>query len=73
MPIQKILQNTSFNIKLTNDGINGYRWVNDLNISFQGKDACGTIKEIIKMIHLNKYSIDICIGLQTSQILYFTS
>jgi len=62
MPAQKILQNTGFNFKLTDEkGEKGFKWYPDINMSFQGKNSPGTIKEIIKMIHLNKYKIDISI------------
>ena len=55
-----ILQNTTFNIKLTNDnGIKGYIWCPEINMSVQRKDSNETLKEIIKMINLNNYKIDI--------------
>ena len=59
-----ILQNTTFNIKLTNeDGNKGYKWCPEINMSVQGKDSNGTLKEIIKMITLNNYKINIEIEL----------
>ena len=59
-----ILQNTTFNIKLTNeDGNKGYNWCPEINMSVQGKNSNGTLKEIIKMITLNNYKIDIEIEL----------
>ena len=59
-----ILQNTTFNIKLTNeDGNKGYKWCPEINMSVQRKDSNGTLKEIIKMITLNNYKIDIEIEL----------
>ena len=59
-----ILQNTTFNIKLTNeDGNKGYNWCPEINMSVQGKDANGTLREIIKMVNLNNYKIDIEIEL----------
>ena len=62
MPTQKILQNTTFNFKLTEEkGEKGYDWCKDINMSFQGKDATGSVKEIINMIHLNKYALDISV------------
>ena len=40
MPTQKILQNTSFNFKLTDEkGEKGYAWCQDLHMSFQNKDG----------------------------------
>ena len=49
MPTQKILQNTTFNFKLTNEnGEKGYKWCYNINMSFQNKDAKGTLKENCK-------------------------
>lgn len=67
----KLLSNTTFNMRLTNDNENGYRWCKDLKIGFQGKDANGTFKEILNMIKLNKYQIYICIQLKNKEIVFF--
>ena len=54
MPTQKILLETTFNFKLSNEnGYNGYLWCEDINMSFQNKDAKNTIIEILKMIKVN--------------------
>ena len=38
IPAQIIVQNTYFNVKLTNEnGALGYNWCNDIGMSFQGK------------------------------------
>ena len=51
MSLQMILQNTTMNIKFTNEkGEKGYNWYPPINISFQNKDAKNTLKEIIKMV-----------------------
>ena len=72
MPTQKILQNTTFNCKLTNEkGLNGYTWNKDLNMSIQGKNANSSMIEIIKMVKLNKYSLDMSIKLKDSKDIYF--
>jgi len=72
MPTQKILQNTNFNFKLTDEkGEKGFKWCNEINMSFQGKDASGSIKEIINMIHLNKYKIDISIKSGEGNVYHF--
>jgi len=64
-PTSTILQNTTFNIKLTNEnGNKGYELCPEVNMSIQRKDANGTLKEIIKMIKINNYKIDIVIKLQ---------
>jgi hypothetical protein len=60
IPASVILQNTTFNIKLTNkNGINGYNWKPEINMSIQHKDAKGTLKEIINMVKINNYKIHI--------------
>lgn len=72
MPTQKILQTTTFNFKLTNEnGEKGYNWCNDIKMSFQSKDAKGTLKEIIHMVKVNKMSIILAIKLETGRIINF--
>lgn len=67
-----ILQNTTFNIKLTNEnGNKGYKWCPEINMSVQGKDANGTLKEIIKMVNMNNYKIDIQIKLINEEIINY--
>ena len=63
---QNILQNTSFNFKLTKEkGEKGYNWEPRINMSFQSKNSDGTMKEVIKMVRINNYSFDISIELGT--------
>lgn len=70
MSIERILQTTTFNFKLSNmNGIDGYNWNSELNISFQSKDATQTMKEIINMIEINKFNIEIKIKLKNGKIL----
>ena len=72
MPTQKILQTTTFNMKLTNEnGLKGYTWHPKLNLSVQGKCANKCMKEIINMIHINNYSINITIQLERDKIIKF--
>jgi len=72
MPAQKILQTTTFNMKLTNEnGLDGYKWSPKLNLSIQSKDAKYTMKEILNMIKVNNYSIKITIQLETNAIIKF--
>lgn len=67
MPTQKILQTTTFNMKLTNEnGLNGYTWRPKLNLSIQSKDANHTMREIVNMIKINNYSLRMTI--QTVQL-----
>jgi len=72
MPTQKILQTTTFNFKLTNEnGEKGYKWCDDIHMSFQNKDATGTLKEILNMVKVNKLAINLSIKLETGRIVYF--
>ena len=67
LPHQYILQNTTFNIKLTND----YVYYPEINMSIQHKNANETIKEIINMIVMNTYSLDIRFNLETGEIINY--
>lgn len=72
MPTQKILQTTSFNFKLKKEtGEKGYSWCKDINMSFQNKDAKGTLKEIINMVKVNNLTIKLSIKLDTGRIINF--
>ena len=72
MPAQQILQTSKFNFKLTNEnGEKGYNWCNDINMSFQDKEALETLKEILHMIKVNNLTINLCIKLETGRIVYF--
>ena len=72
MPTQKILQNTQYNFKLSDEkGKNGFNWREDINMSFQSKDANGAIKEINNMINVNKYNIQMKIILENGKIISF--
>ena len=72
MPTQKILQTTTFNFKLTNEnGKKGYRWCDDIHMSFQNKDARGTLNEIRNMVKVNKLTIKLfSIKLETGKIVH---
>ena len=72
IPTQKILQSTTFNFKLTEEnGEKGYRWCDDIRMSFQNKDDTGTLKYIVNMVKVNKLTIDLSIKLETGRIVYF--
>lgn len=74
MSTQKLFQNTTFNTKLGVDmkGVKGYNWHNDIKMSFQNKDAKGTLKEIIKMVKVsNNMSINLSVKLETGRIINF--
>jgi hypothetical protein len=68
-PINKIIQNTIFNIKLAIEHIEGdtnYNWSDDLNFAFQPRNTNKTIKEIIHMSKLNNISLDLLIKLENN-------
>jgi len=72
MPTSKILQTTTFNFKLTKEiGEKGYKWCDDIHMSFQNKDATGTLKEIVNMVKVNKLTIKLSIKLETGRIVHF--
>jgi len=72
IPTQKILQTTTFNFKLTKEnGEKGYKWCDDIHMSFQNKDARGTLKEIVNMVKVNKFTIELSIKLETGRIVHF--
>ncbi len=72
MPTQKILQTTTFDMKLTDEkGLQGYKWKPKFNLSIRNKDANDTMKEILNMIKVNNYSIKITIQLETNAIIKF--
>ncbi len=70
MPTQQILQNTSFNLKLTNEnGKKGYIWCEKIKMSIQNRDADNTIKEILHMLVVNNYNIKISIKLENGIVI----
>jgi hypothetical protein len=68
-----LYRNTSFNISLQKEdgGNKGYVWYPEIRLSIQGKDARGTIREIINMVRINEYKIDISINLSNGEIIYY--
>ena len=71
MPKQKILDTSTFKFKSTNEnGEKGYYWNDDIHMSFQNKNALGTLKEIINMIKVNELNIKLKIKLQTSRMVF---
>ncbi len=72
MTTEKILQNTTFNFKLQNvNGEKGFNWCEEIKMSVQNKDANSTIKEIIKMVHLNNLQFEIAIKLKSDNVIYY--
>lgn len=74
IPSQRILQNSTFNFKLSNEkGANGYTWCQEINMSFQNKDSNNSIKEIIRMCNISKYNIQITIKLEDERTIFFSN
>ena len=72
MPIQLLLQNTSFDFKITKEkGFNGFWWNETLNMSLRLKNANETVKEIIKMVKLNGHKMILTIVLKNKSIIEF--
>lgn len=70
IPAQRLLQTTTYNFKLTNEGkMKGYIWSDELNMSFQNKDSNGCLKEILHMSKINKYKIFLSIELKNKDII----
>ena len=49
----------------------GFNYIEELQISFQGKDANGTMKDILTLIEANNYSINITIKLKDNTLFYY--
>ena len=68
MEKQEILENTTFKFKNGNKrGVKGYNWFEEINMSFQNRDANATLKEIIYFVKINNYAIDLSITLRTGE------
>ena len=68
MEKQEILENTTFKFKNGNKrGVKGYNWLEEINMSFQNRDANATLKEIIYFVKINNYAIDLSITLRTGE------
>jgi hypothetical protein len=68
MEKQEILENTTFKFKNGNKrGMKGYNWFEEINMSFQNRDANTTLKEIIYFVKINNYAIDLSIILRTGE------
>jgi hypothetical protein len=71
IPTNIILQNTLFNILLTEENEKGYRYYPEIKLSIQRRDSNATIKEIIKMVRINLFEIDIAIKLLNGDDIYY--
>ena len=72
MPVQKVLQTTTFNFKLTNEnGKKGYIWCNSIQMSFQDRNSQLSLREILNMIKVNNLSIELSIKLETGRTINY--
>jgi hypothetical protein len=63
---------TTFNVKQRNElHLKGYHWDPKLQLSIQNKDSKATMREIMHMIRLNNYSIQISIKLKIGEIVNY--
>lgn len=72
MPTQKILQNTSYDFKMTHEkGHNGFWWNEKLSMSLRLKNTNDTVKEIVNMVKLNGYKLIMTIELKNKTFIEF--
>lgn len=69
--IETILQNTILNISQQEIYDKGFKYYNHLGLSIQGNDARRTLKEIINIIKIKKFSMDLKIKLKNDEIIRF--
>jgi hypothetical protein len=74
MTRQNILKHFSFNYsKKDMNGIGGYYWCKDIELSFQGKSSHETLKEIIRLCNINGYKIVIKVNLDSGESITYNN
>jgi hypothetical protein len=72
MTPKKIIENTTFNYLLNdNQGEKGFVFLPEIHMSFQRKDACNTLLEILKMVKYNKYNMNFKMKTKDGKIYQF--
>lgn len=72
MEKQDILENTTFKFKNGNKrGVKGYNWCEEIDMSFQSRDANATLREILHLVKVNNLAIDLSITLKTDETVRF--
>jgi len=66
-----IIQQTNLNIVPYEKHNSGFTYHREFNFSIQGADARSTLKEIINMVNIMNYSMELKIQLQDGEILHF--
>jgi len=69
--IETILQNSILNISQQEIYEKGFKYYKQLGLSIQGADARRSIKEIINIIKIKKYSMELKIKLKNDEIIRF--
>ena len=69
--IETILQNTILNISQQEIYDKGFEYYKQLGVSIQGADARRTLKEIINIIKIKNYSMELKIKLKNDVIIRF--
>jgi hypothetical protein len=69
--IETILQNTILNVSQEEIYDKGFEYYDQLGVSIQGADARRTLKEIINIIKIKKYSMELKIKLKNDDIIRF--
>ena len=69
--INTILQNTILNVSQQEIYDKGFEYYNRLGLSIQGSDARRTLKEIINIIKIKNYKMELKIKLKNDEIIRF--
>jgi hypothetical protein len=69
--IETILQNTTLNISQQEIYDRGFEYYNGLGISIQGADARRTLKEIINIVKIKNFSMELKIKLRNDEVIRF--
>ena len=69
--IKTILQNTILNISQEEKYEKGFEYYNQLGVSIQGADARRILKELINIIKIKNYSMELKIKLKNDDIIRF--
>ena len=68
---ETILQNTTLNISREEECLKGFKYYTNLGISIQGADARRTLKEIINIVQIKNYSMELKIKLNNDEVIRF--
>ena len=69
--IETIIENTTLNIKREERYDKGFQYYSNLRISIQGSDTRKTLHEIINIIQINNYSMELKIKLINDEVIRF--